>query len=130
MTTATSIDALPRTFENIQGHILDQIRSGKVKPGDRLQPERELASSLGVGRSAVREALRSLEMSGVLRFKRGAGGGAINYVVAKPSDTFEAGGDIGYGRFNTIEGNAYISGPLGDNVGARLAVTGNRPEFG
>jgi GntR family transcriptional regulator, transcriptional repressor for pyruvate dehydrogenase complex len=88
MTTATSIDALPRTFENIQGHILDQIRSGKVKSGDRLQPERELASSLGVGRSAVREALRSLEMSGVLRFKRGAGGGA--FVKESGSDGIEA----------------------------------------
>jgi GntR family transcriptional regulator, transcriptional repressor for pyruvate dehydrogenase complex len=77
MPIGTPIDGLPRTFENIQGHILEQIRSGKVKSGDRLQPERELASSLGVGRSAVREALRSLEMSGVLRFKRGAGGGAF-----------------------------------------------------
>jgi GntR family transcriptional regulator, transcriptional repressor for pyruvate dehydrogenase complex len=77
MPIGTPVDALPRTFENIQGHILEQIRSGKVKSGDRLQPERELASSLGVGRSAVREALRSLEMSGVLRFKRGAGGGAF-----------------------------------------------------
>jgi GntR family transcriptional regulator, transcriptional repressor for pyruvate dehydrogenase complex len=70
MPIGTPVDALPRTFENIQGHILEQIRSGKVKSGDRLQPERELASSLG-------EALRSLEMSGVLRFKRGAGGGAF-----------------------------------------------------
>jgi len=66
-----------RTFENVQDHILDQIRVGKVTSGDRLPPERELASSLGVGRAAVREALRSLEISGILRFKRGVGGGAF-----------------------------------------------------
>lgn len=57
-------------------------------------------------------------------FGQNSTGGAINYIVAKPTEAFEAGGDIGYGRFNTIEGNAYISGPLGDTVGARLAVTG------
>lgn len=66
-----------RTFETVQDHILDQMRSGNLRSGDRLPPERELASSLGVGRSAVREALRSLEMSGVLRFKRGVGGGTF-----------------------------------------------------
>ncbi|WP_068076559.1 GntR family transcriptional regulator [Novosphingobium lentum] len=75
--TDASAPNAPRTFENVQGHILDRIRSGDLHSGDRLPPERELASSLGVGRSAVREALRSLEMSGVLRFKRGAGGGAF-----------------------------------------------------
>ena len=58
-------------------HILGQIRSGNLQSGDRLPPERELANALGVGRSAVREALRSLEMSGILSFKRGAGGGAF-----------------------------------------------------
>ncbi len=66
-----------RTFENVQQHILGQIRSGNLQSGDRLAPERELANALGVGRSAVREALRSLEMSGILSFKRGAGGGAF-----------------------------------------------------
>ncbi len=66
-----------RTFENVQNHILDRIHKGDLISGDRLPPERELASSLGVGRSAVREALRSLEMSGILSFKRGVGGGAF-----------------------------------------------------
>ena len=66
-----------RTFESVQDHILGQIRGGNLRSGDQLPPERELASSLGVGRSAVREAMRSLEMTGVLRFKRGVGGGAF-----------------------------------------------------
>ena len=38
--------------------------------------------------------------------------------------TLKAGGDISYGRFNTIEGNAFISGPVGEGAGFRLAVTG------
>ena len=57
-------------------------------------------------------------------FGQNSTGGAINYIVAKPTGSFEAGGDIVYGRFNTIEGNAYVSGLLSDTLGARLAVTG------
>jgi GntR family transcriptional repressor for pyruvate dehydrogenase complex len=37
--------------------LLDYFTSGAVEPGTRLPPERQLASSLAVGRSAVREAL-------------------------------------------------------------------------
>ncbi|MBI4830459.1 MAG: FadR family transcriptional regulator [Candidatus Lindowbacteria bacterium] len=55
----------------IPGEIIDQIVSmlltGKVKPGDRLPPERELCESLNVGRSSVREALKALETLGIIR---------------------------------------------------------------
>ena len=57
-------------------------------------------------------------------FGQNSTGGAINYVAAKPTATWEAGGDISFGRFNTIEGNAYVSGPLGENAGMRLALNG------
>ncbi len=57
-------------------------------------------------------------------FGQNSTGGAINYIAAKPTDTLEIGGDISYSRFNTVEGNAYISGPLSDNVRGRVAVTG------
>lgn len=77
-----------RTFENVHGFILDQIRNGNLSSGDRLPPEREMAASLGVGRSAVREALRSLEMAGLLSFKRGVGGGA--FVKESGSEGIEA----------------------------------------
>jgi iron complex outermembrane recepter protein len=57
-------------------------------------------------------------------FGQNSTGGAINYVAAKPTDTLTAGGDIGYGRFSQIDGNAFISGPLGEKAGFRLAVNG------
>jgi len=57
-------------------------------------------------------------------FGQNSTGGAINYIANKPTETFEAGGDISYGRFNTIEGNAFISGPLAEGVRGRVAVTG------
>ncbi|WP_176596364.1 MULTISPECIES: TonB-dependent receptor [Sphingobium] len=51
-------------------------------------------------------------------------GGAINFIAAKPTSAFQAGGDVSYGRFNRIDGNAFISGPLAEGLSARLAVTG------
>ncbi len=61
-------------------------------------------------------------------FGQNSTGGAINYIAAKPTQEFKAGGDISYGRFNMIEGNAFISGPIAENVRARLAVSGLRAD--
>jgi GntR family transcriptional regulator, transcriptional repressor for pyruvate dehydrogenase complex len=66
-----------RAFEKVSDTILSKIKDGSLAPGHKLQSERDLAFVLSVGRPAVREALRSLEMSGVLRFERGASGGAF-----------------------------------------------------
>lgn len=58
-------------------------------------------------------------------FGENSTGGAINYVAAKPSDELEYGTSFAYGRFNAVSGDAYISGPVGDSVGMRLALTGH-----
>ena len=55
-------------------------------------------------------------------FGQNATGGAINYIAGKPGKELRYGADISYGRFNDISGNAFISAPLGDNAGVRLAV--------
>lgn len=49
-------------------------------------------------------------------------GGAFNYIAAKPTNTFSAGVDAEYGRFNTLDATGYVSGPLSDTLRARLAV--------
>jgi iron complex outermembrane recepter protein len=56
-------------------------------------------------------------------FGQNATGGAINYIAAKPTKTLQYGADVTYGRFNYIGTNAFISGPLGENAGIRLAVS-------
>ena len=66
-----------RIFEEICGRIRDQLASGALKPGDKLPAERELAKQFGVGRNALREALRSLENAGVISLEKGAKGGAF-----------------------------------------------------
>src|SRR6266545_4273089 len=57
--------------------IQDAIRSGRLGPGDRLPPERELAERFGVSRVTVRDALRSLEVLGLIQVRVGAAGGAF-----------------------------------------------------
>jgi outer membrane receptor protein involved in Fe transport len=54
-------------------------------------------------------------------YGRNTTGGAINYIANKPTEEFEAGVTVGYGRFNTFEGGGFVSGSLGDHVGARFA---------
>jgi iron complex outermembrane recepter protein len=54
-------------------------------------------------------------------FGQNATGGAINYIAAKPTSTFQAGGSVSYGRFNEIIGDAFLSGPLSSTLTARLA---------
>jgi GntR family transcriptional regulator, transcriptional repressor for pyruvate dehydrogenase complex len=66
-----------RTFEIIANKVRHQIRDGKLRTGDKLPPERELAQQLGTSRNALREALRSLEHAGLISLHKGARGGAF-----------------------------------------------------
>jgi iron complex outermembrane recepter protein len=49
-------------------------------------------------------------------------GGAINFIAAKPTNKFESGADLSYGRFRTFDGETYVGGPLSDTLKARVAV--------
>jgi GntR family transcriptional regulator, transcriptional repressor for pyruvate dehydrogenase complex len=53
--------------------LLGYLFSGEIGPGERLPSERQLAQSLGVGRSAVREALKALGFLGMLESRHGGG---------------------------------------------------------
>lgn len=66
-----------RTFEEIINQIKVLLETGVLKQGDKLPSERELAMQFEVSRNTVREALRTLEISGYVTLKRGAGGGAF-----------------------------------------------------
>ena len=66
-----------RLFEEVCEQVRDQIASGALKPGDKLPAERDLALQFGISRSAVREALRSLEFAGLIRLQKGVKGGSF-----------------------------------------------------
>ena len=71
----------PISRENLKGQIVSQIKalmfSNKIQVGQKLPSERELSSRFKVSRVVVREALKSLEQSGLLEIRTGAAGGAF-----------------------------------------------------
>jgi outer membrane receptor protein involved in Fe transport len=55
-------------------------------------------------------------------FGQNATGGAINFIDAKPTQTFQAGADASYGSFDSIDLGGFVSGPLSRTLAVRLAV--------
>jgi GntR family transcriptional regulator, transcriptional repressor for pyruvate dehydrogenase complex len=121
--------ARSRTYELVLDQIEEQILNGNLGVGDRLPPERDLATMLGVSRSAIREALRVLEAQGVLgRPQVGTGPESGNIIAGTPS--------IGLTRMLRLH-VALANFPLTDVVearttleraSARLAATHATPE--
>lgn len=64
---------MKRLYIQIVEHVCQMARDGRLKPGDRLPPERELASQLNASRASVREALAALEVLGVVDSRPGIG---------------------------------------------------------
>lgn len=59
--------------DDIAHKLRDEILAGVYRPGDRLPPERELATTLGANRGSVREALKKLDQLGLVATRRGDG---------------------------------------------------------
>jgi GntR family transcriptional repressor for pyruvate dehydrogenase complex len=57
----------------IARRLVEYILSGQVEPGDRMPSERQLAEAFGVGRSAMREALKALTLIGLIEVRQGDG---------------------------------------------------------
>ena len=63
----------PSLVERVRQAIKSHIADASLKPGDPLPPETHMARELGVSRSAVREAVKSLEAAGLVEVRRGNG---------------------------------------------------------
>lgn len=138
-----------RAFEDVVEQIRASITQGHLKPGDRLSTERDLAQELGVSRGTVREAVRSLENSGLVFLRRGPGGGVfvaqedagvirkgvldlLSLGVIEPSHLREARSIIGI----AVARLAAVRRTYGDLEAMRLNIdktietmdTGNEPE--
>ncbi|MCT2343026.1 FadR/GntR family transcriptional regulator [Niallia taxi] len=62
-----------KLYLDIVNHLREMIEKDGLKPGDRLPSERSLSERLNAGRSSVREALRALELLGLIETKKGEG---------------------------------------------------------
>jgi GntR family transcriptional repressor for pyruvate dehydrogenase complex len=72
---AAHVEVEPRSYAyaEIALQIRRLIEQGRLRPGDRLPPERDVAAVLGVSRTSVRDAIRVLEMRGLLEPRPGQG---------------------------------------------------------
>lgn len=80
----------PRTFETAVEEILAGITRGRLRRGDRLPNESELATELGISKPTLRQALRVLERSSVLKVRPGKGGGIFLESELLPFDLVTA----------------------------------------
>jgi len=84
MDSALTRDGDPETkgYDKVFAFVREQLLAGQIKAGDRLLPERELATRLGVSRPVIREVLRALAAIGVIEIRHGYGS-----VVRRPDFT-------------------------------------------
>ncbi|WP_459479967.1 FadR/GntR family transcriptional regulator [Clostridium saccharoperbutylacetonicum] len=73
----------PKVYDQVIDDIKNKIKSGEIKKGDRLPSEREMSEALGVSRTSIREAIRALEVIGLVESRRGAG----NYIKTNFEDS-------------------------------------------
>ncbi|MCG7416597.1 FCD domain-containing protein [Microbacterium sp. ACRRU] len=106
-------DSALRAWQVVLERIETDLREGRLSPGERLTPERELAAQLGVGRSSVREAIRVLEVLGVVRTATGSGPSSGAMIVTTPR-----GGLAAFLRLQV----AASGFPLGDVVRTRTVL--------
>jgi len=106
-------DSPARAWRTVLERIELDLEEGRLAPGDRLPPERELAATLAVGRSSVREALRVLEVMGLIRTGTGSGPTSGAIVIATPT-----GGMAAFLRLQV----AAQGFPLEDVVATRLVL--------
>ena len=76
--------AVPKASDVLANHLREQILSGALTEGAALPVERELAASVGLSRGTVRDALRVLEIEGLITTRPGRAGGSF---VRRPDAT-------------------------------------------
>ena len=102
-------DANEDGYDRVLSFLRDQLLTGRLKTGDRLLPERDLATALGVSRPVIREALRALSTLGAVEIRRGYG-----TVVREPNFTALA------DYFSLVL--AQQAGAVDDVMQARIAI--------
>jgi DNA-binding FadR family transcriptional regulator len=66
-----------KVYEAVARDIVRRIRSERLAAGTQLPPEAQMLAEYGVGRASLREALRVLEINGLITIKPGPGGGPV-----------------------------------------------------
>lgn len=78
-------DSLPNLVNRLILYFADEIIEGNLKKGDQIESDRDLAKRLNVGRSALREALKVLQVMGMIDIRPGQG----SYISKETTNFFE-----------------------------------------
>lgn len=73
-----------KVYEQVMEQIKEMILDGTLKKGDKLPSERDLAEQLGISRASLREAIRCLEIIGLIESRQGEG----NFIRSSFQNTF------------------------------------------
>jgi GntR family transcriptional repressor for pyruvate dehydrogenase complex len=79
-----------RTFEAAIEHVIEGIEQARLRPGDRLPSEGQLAAQLGISKPTLRQALRILERAGLLVVRPGKGGGIFLGSALVPTEAISS----------------------------------------
>ncbi|GHD00193.1 FadR/GntR family transcriptional regulator [Zhihengliuella salsuginis] len=77
--------ATPRAYETVLQGVEADLRSGNLKLGDQLPGERALAEKHGISRASVRDAIRILDVMGVVRTSTGSGPSSGAVIISRPA---------------------------------------------
>ena len=107
-----------RAHEQILESLRAQIDDGSLGVGDRLPAERELAARFGVSRTSVREAIRVLEVMGIVSVRRGAEHllVGLDHVSVRDIVEFRVIVETGAARALAANGGGEALGPLLDRM--------------
>ncbi len=73
-----------KLYQTVVEYIKEEIKEDRLRVGDRLPAERELSARLGLGRTSIREALRTMSSLGMIESRQGSG----NYLTGDISKFF------------------------------------------
>lgn len=62
-----------KAYYKVIDYIADEIKKGNLKKGEKIPTERQLVKSLNIGRNSIREALRILQLTGLISRRQGDG---------------------------------------------------------
>lgn len=99
-----------KIYQQIAARLSADIESGRFQPGERLPAERELAATLGVSRTSLREALLALEFAGRIEIRDRAGV-FVRQRAETPSPSSVAADDPP-GPYEVLEARRLIEGEL------------------
>jgi len=68
-----------KAYKGVIDYFKKKIMDGELRPGEKLPPERDIAERLNVSRNSVREAIRIMDMTGVISSQQGSG----NYITCE-----------------------------------------------